>query len=114
MAFSTLDTLMSYDRKHQWLTFLCNSGFLNHWITEVKTKEDTLIALLNPAPESLRPLYVYESKLAFLTELAQSAKGSIVVLEMGLIRQLMLSQFIDQRPEDAAILGNINIHTYNS
>ena len=113
VAFSALDVLITYDRKHHWLALLCHSGYLAHFIADIKAKENDLVNLLKPNPgkykdkklanlvlDTIRPLYVYESKMSLLTRIAQTQKGCAVLTEFGLLKQLSLCQFMDQRPED--------------
>jgi len=100
VAFSTLDVLLSYDRKHLWMDYIYQRGYLSHYVSSIKNKEEDLFSLLRPNPETLRPLYVYESKFSFLTRIAQSTRGTALLLDSGILRILTVCTFIDNRPED--------------
>ena len=104
VAFSLLDILMKYDRKQEWLLRIFNSGFLANYLNDIKTEESELMKLLTPNPESLKILYVYESKLSFFISIANnSIRGSSLLVDMGVINQFTQLQIIDQRPEDTVI-----------
>lgn len=100
VAFSALDVLAMYDRKHRWLFFLCQNGYVVNWLNELKSVEEQLMQLLSPTPDSLSFLYVYESKMSFLNRVSQTPQGSATLFQIGALRTLTACKFIDERPED--------------
>jgi len=103
VALSTLDMLISYDRKHQWVQFLNRHGYLRHLLNEIKNSDAELIQMVSSATASLRCLYVYESKLSLLVSIAQTYEGANILLESKAIRYLSGCQFVDHRPDDVVL-----------
>src|SRR5690554_2452058 len=92
---------MGYDRKGSWLDSLTQSGYLGHFLEDLKNQEEDLLDLLQPLPESLKPLYIYESKLSLFCRLAHSPQGSRALIELGFLRYLLPVRFLDQPPEES-------------
>jgi hypothetical protein len=63
LAMSVLDTILSMDKSQQWLTFLSSKGYLQHLVVSLVHDDPALQLLLAPSPDSLRALYLYESKM---------------------------------------------------
>mmetsp|Transcript_9771 Transcript_9771/g.13441 ORF Transcript_9771/g.13441 Transcript_9771/m.13441 type:complete len:528 (-) Transcript_9771:23-1606(-) len=106
LAFSTLDVLVRYDRKTQFVDILCDTGFLSHFINQIKASEQYLIDMLTTNPESLRPLYVYESVLSLLNRIAQTLRGTNILVQYDAVNVFAKCSYIDQRPDDIQIDTN--------
>jgi hypothetical protein len=89
-AFSVFDAVMKCGSLGlaAWLNFLCERGFMLHFLNEIKAKEAILINLLTPssstlssaAPSSDEPdssslayLYLYETIFTMLIDIANPA-----------------------------------------
>ena len=60
----------------------------------------------------LQALYIYESKMALLTRVAQSSEGAKVLLQAGLMSRLAECAFLDQRPEQERTAGLMSSGLY--
>ena len=63
LALSVLDSVLSFDIQKQWLNFMTSKGYIQHIVDSILTDDEQLRAALNPHPEPLRALYIYESKM---------------------------------------------------
>lgn len=82
LAFSLLDAIIDIDWQQRWLMFLNLKGYLRHMVESLVKDDESLQAMLDPSPEPLRALYIYESKMALLARIAQSTEGAKVLLQV--------------------------------
>ncbi|KAM4746874.1 nuclear pore complex protein Nup205 [Rhinophrynus dorsalis] len=99
LALALLDRIVSVDKQQQWLLFLSNSGYLKVLVDSLAQDDAVLQSLLTPQPPLLKALYIYESKMAFLTRVAKSPQGALELLRSGVIVRLAQCQVYDMRPE---------------
>uniref|UniRef100_A0A3Q2CDR8 Nucleoporin 205 n=1 Tax=Cyprinodon variegatus TaxID=28743 RepID=A0A3Q2CDR8_CYPVA len=99
LALAVLDRILSIDRQNQWLLFVCNSGYLRSLVESLRQDDTALQSLLTPQPPILKPLYIYESKMALLTRVAKSGQGAVELLRCGLVAQLIECQVFDMIPD---------------
>uniref|UniRef100_A0A8C5ATS5 Nucleoporin 205 n=1 Tax=Gadus morhua TaxID=8049 RepID=A0A8C5ATS5_GADMO len=102
LALAVLDRILSIDRQSQWLLYLCNSGYLRVLVESLRQDDGALQGLLTPQPPLLKPLYIYESKMALLTRVAKTSEGAVELLRCGLVAQLMECQVYDMLPDSDA------------
>ncbi|XP_048024823.1 nuclear pore complex protein Nup205 isoform X1 [Megalobrama amblycephala] len=103
LALAVLDRVLSIDRQSQWLVYLCNSGYLRVLVESLKQDDVALQTLLTPQPPLLKPLYIYESKMALLTRVAKTAQGAMELLRCGLVSQLVECQVFHMLPQNDAL-----------
>uniref|UniRef100_A0A8C1JU32 Nucleoporin 205 n=1 Tax=Cyprinus carpio TaxID=7962 RepID=A0A8C1JU32_CYPCA len=100
LALAVLDRVLSIDRQCQWLVYLCNSGYLRVLVESLRQDDVALQTLLTPQPPLLKPLYIYESKMALLTRVAKTAQGAMELLRCGLVGQLVECQVFHMLPQN--------------
>ncbi|KAI1888548.1 hypothetical protein AGOR_G00186300 [Albula goreensis] len=98
LALAVLNRILSIDKQRQWLLFVCNSGYLRVLVESLRQDDAALQALLSPQPPPLKPLYVYESKMALLMRVAMTGQGAVELLRCGLVAQLVECQVFDMLP----------------
>ncbi|KAF4101210.1 nuclear pore complex protein Nup205 isoform X1 [Onychostoma macrolepis] len=103
LALAVLDRVLSIDRQCQWLVYLCNSGYLRVLVESLRQDDAALQTLLTPQPPLLKPLYIYESKMALLTRVAKTAQGAMELLRCGLVGQLVECQVFHMLPQNDAL-----------
>ncbi|XP_053478778.1 nuclear pore complex protein Nup205 [Ictalurus furcatus] len=103
LALAVLDRVLSIDRQSQWLVYLCNSGYLRVLVESLRQDDAALQTLLIPQPPLLKPLYIYESKMALLTRVAKTAQGAVELLCCGLVAQLVECQVFHMLPENDSL-----------
>uniref|UniRef100_A0A8C2BGC4 Nucleoporin 205 n=1 Tax=Cyprinus carpio TaxID=7962 RepID=A0A8C2BGC4_CYPCA len=103
LALAVLDRVLSIDRQCQWLVYLCNSGYLRVLVESLRQDDVALQTLLTPQPPLLKPLYIYESKMALLTRVAKTAQGAMELLRCGLVGQLVECQVFHMLPQNDAL-----------
>ncbi|XP_061773938.1 nuclear pore complex protein Nup205 isoform X1 [Nerophis ophidion] len=99
LALAVLDRILSIDRQNQWLVYFCNSGYLRSLVESLRQDDTALQCLLTPQPPLLKPLYIYESKMALLTRVAKTNQGAVELLRSGLVAQLIECQVFDMVPD---------------
>uniref|UniRef100_A0A3Q0RLZ9 Nucleoporin 205 n=1 Tax=Amphilophus citrinellus TaxID=61819 RepID=A0A3Q0RLZ9_AMPCI len=102
LAMAVLDRILSIDRQNQWLLYICNSGYLRSLVESLRQDDVALQSLLTPQPPLLKPLYIYESKMALLTRVAKTGQGAVELLRCGLVAQLIECQVFDMVPDSDA------------
>ncbi|KAI4886720.1 hypothetical protein NFI96_014775 [Prochilodus magdalenae] len=103
LALAVLDRVLSIDRQSQWLVYLCNSGYLRVLVESLRQDDVALQTLLMPQPPLLKPLYIYESKMALLTRVAKTAQGAVELLCCGLVAQLSECRVFHMLPENDSL-----------
>ncbi|XP_056621541.1 nuclear pore complex protein Nup205 isoform X1 [Triplophysa dalaica] len=103
LALAVLDRVLSIDKQNQWLLYLCNSGYLRVLVESLRQDDVALQTLLAPQPPLLKPLYIYESKMALLTRVAKTAQGAMELLRCGLVAQLVECQVFHMLPQNDAL-----------
>ncbi|KAG0147222.1 hypothetical protein CROQUDRAFT_43203 [Cronartium quercuum f. sp. fusiforme G11] len=92
VAFTILDSLLMFsDRSRsgaQLINVLSRNGFLKDFVDLLKDAEGDLVAVLEPDPESLNALYVYETQMAFLLRVAATRAGSEKLIEAKALSRL--------------------------
>uniref|UniRef100_A0A672LR93 Nuclear pore complex protein Nup205-like n=1 Tax=Sinocyclocheilus grahami TaxID=75366 RepID=A0A672LR93_SINGR len=109
LALAVLDRVLSIDRQCQWLMYLCNSGYLRVLVESLRQDDAALQTLLTPQPPLLKPLYIYESKMALLTRVAKTAQGATELLRCGLVGQLVECQVFHMLPQNEALRSVLSI-----
>ncbi|XP_072256279.1 nuclear pore complex protein Nup205 [Pyxicephalus adspersus] len=99
LALALLDRMVCMDKQQQWLLYLSNSGYLKVLVDALAQDDSVLQNILVPQSPALKALYIYESKMAFLTRVAKSQQGALELLRCGVIVRLAQCQVYDMRPE---------------
>ncbi|XP_064417895.1 nuclear pore complex protein Nup205 isoform X2 [Latimeria chalumnae] len=99
LALAVLDRIVVIDKQQHWLLYLSSSGYLKVLVDSLEQEDITLQSMLNPQPPLLKALYIYESKMAFLTRVAKNQQGALELLRTGVIVKLAQCQVYDMRPE---------------
>uniref|UniRef100_A0A3P8UYZ2 Nucleoporin 205 n=1 Tax=Cynoglossus semilaevis TaxID=244447 RepID=A0A3P8UYZ2_CYNSE len=102
LALAVLDRILSIDRQNQWLLYACNSGYLRSLVESLRQDDVALQSLLTPQLPLLKPLYIYESKMALLTRVAKTSQGAVELLRCGLVAHLIECQVFDMVPDSDA------------
>nr|CAD7414759.1 unnamed protein product [Timema cristinae] len=63
LALSCVNMLIDLDPHVSWITFLSMRGYIRNLIDSLMDSDVKLISVLETAPETLGPLYIYESKM---------------------------------------------------
>ena len=63
LSLSLLDSIISLDWQGSWLRFMSQRGFLQTLCASIQWEDESLQKMLHPAPEALKALYIYESKM---------------------------------------------------
>jgi hypothetical protein len=74
LALSCLDKLIELDPHTSWVSFLSSRGYLKHLIDSLLDSERKLLSVLEAVPATLRPLYLYESKMVSRAKTMRSMK----------------------------------------
>ncbi|RSH80248.1 uncharacterized protein EHS24_008821 [Apiotrichum porosum] len=85
---------------------LTQGGFLAQFVRSVKDREMALQECLSPEPENLHAFWVYETKVAFLTAYAATAKGADDLVEAGVFQTFAMCGFITVQPFSEDVLDD--------
>ncbi|PLW19220.1 hypothetical protein PCANC_09997 [Puccinia coronata f. sp. avenae] len=103
VAFTVLDSLlMLSDRSRsgsKLMAVLWRNGFMKNFVDFVKDAEGDLLAVLEPDPESLNALYVYETQMAFLIRVASSQAGAEKLIDAKLLMRLGQCNYLSSSPQ---------------
>ena len=67
LALATLDLMMSMDHQQHWLSHMTSKGYLQHIVESFTQDDQQLQIMLQPHPEPLKALYIFESKVVSLS-----------------------------------------------
>ncbi|KAI8456250.1 nucleoporin Nup186/Nup192/Nup205 [Phakopsora pachyrhizi] len=114
VAFTALDSLlMLSDRSRsgaQFINVLWRNGFIKDFVDFLKDSEGDLLAVLEPDPESLNALYVYETQMAFLLRVASTKAGSEKLIESKLLSRLGGCNYLNGAPQ--ALSSHLEFDTF--
>ncbi|XP_057313200.1 nuclear pore complex protein Nup205-like isoform X1 [Hydractinia symbiolongicarpus] len=110
MGMSVLDAIASLDWKHKYLMMMSSHGHLRVLIDQLLDDDIELTSVLSVQPQSMKPLYLFESKMAFLAKVASTDYGAQILLQVGLISRLTECQFLDFHVSKPAMLSNATLH----
>lgn len=99
LALSSLDIISELRAISTLSDIVATRGYLKHLLGSLARLDDQLRDLLKPMPDSLRPLYVYESCMAFLTQMAQSYLGATQLLNANVLGVLSNMSIYDMQPD---------------
>ena len=71
LALSVIDTIVGIDKQGNWLFFHSAKGCLRHMVESLAQNEQSLQESLQPSPELLRVLFIYESQMVSNNSLSQ-------------------------------------------
>ncbi|XP_053673536.1 nuclear pore complex protein Nup205 [Anopheles nili] len=115
LAMSCLDMLLSMDASIDIVEFIARHGYLSHIINSLLKKDGDLCRILQSNPNTLRALYVYESKMALLTRIARSQIGARMLLEEHILGVLGSMKVYDLHPDVQILNGStLQQHSYAS
>lgn len=105
LALSCLDMMVELDPHCTWVSVLSSRGYIKYIIDSLLDYNSQLTDLLSPVLKTLRPLYVYESKMALLCRIASTSIGAELLLEQNCLACLSAMQVFDNHPDTTALLG---------
>lgn len=91
LALACLDMLFDMDPMVAFVQFIERRGYLAHIVDGLRRSDEELCRVLEPQPDNLKALYVYEAKMAMLGRVAGSHIGAALVLEhraLGVLAQM--------------------------
>ncbi|XP_044732734.1 nuclear pore complex protein Nup205 [Chrysoperla carnea] len=99
LSLATIDSMIEMDSNNERVKFLCLRGYLKHIIDSLLESDNKLRGVLDSTPETLRPLYLYESKMTVLCRIAMTRSGAQVLLEQKILGCLATMRVFDYHPE---------------
>lgn len=106
LALSCLDVLMRLDTSPAWRSFLSERGYLQLLVDSLLNADEALLELCSADQlRNLRPLYMYECKLALLTRIASCRDGALLLVEQSAASVLSAMKVFDVIPKLPAHQG---------
>lgn len=81
LALSSFSVLVTLSGNVNWVVYMSGRGYLKYIVQSLLDSNEELNKLLEPGQNSIKPLYVYMSKLLFLGRLAGTRMGAELLLE---------------------------------
>lgn len=97
LALSCLDLLVHTNP--QWVSILSSRGFIKYLVECLLESDEELQGLLSPSIKTLRPLYVYEAKMALLCRIATTPFGAELILEQKALGALSALEVFNAHPD---------------
>ncbi|GAA5985830.1 hypothetical protein JCM5350_006906 [Sporobolomyces pararoseus] len=102
VAFTVLDAIVAVAEEGKAITkvlsILTKQGYLSSFVNAFKDMEAELQEALQPDPESLNALYVYEALVSFLIRLSSTRQGAEKLLNAALLSRLAECEYLGSRP----------------
>ncbi|XP_014480279.1 PREDICTED: nuclear pore complex protein Nup205 [Dinoponera quadriceps] len=99
LALSCLDKILELDCENAWMVYLASRGYLKHMIDSLLESDNLLRCILQPEPQTLRPLYLYEAKMAIFCRMASTRLGAESLLENKILSCMSSMCVFDQHPD---------------
>lgn len=99
LALSCLDKILELDCDNSWVIYLASRGYLKHMIDSLLESDSLLRSMLQADPQTLRPLYLYEAKMATFCRMASTRLGAESLLENKVLSCLSSMCVFDQHPD---------------
>ncbi|XP_016950249.1 nuclear pore complex protein Nup205 [Drosophila biarmipes] len=99
LALACLDMISELHAVSTLCDFVGTRGYLKHLLDSLGKSSESLCAILQPVPDHLRPLYVYESRMAFLTRMANTSVGARLLLAERALGVLSNMRVYDLQPD---------------
>ncbi|XP_018377044.1 PREDICTED: nuclear pore complex protein Nup205 [Trachymyrmex cornetzi] len=99
LALSCLDKILELDYDNAWMIYLASRGYLKHMIDSLLESDNLLRDMLQPEPQSMRPLYLYEAKMAIFCRMASTRSGAESLLENKILSCMSSMCAFDQHPD---------------
>ncbi|XP_012279262.1 nuclear pore complex protein Nup205 isoform X2 [Orussus abietinus] len=99
LALSCLDKVLELDSDNSWVAYLASRGYLKHATDSLLESDGPLRRVLRPEPDTLRPLYLYEARMAALCRMAASRLGAESLLENKVLSCLSGMRVFDYHPD---------------
>nr|XP_012154566.1 PREDICTED: nuclear pore complex protein Nup205 isoform X1 [Megachile rotundata] len=99
LALSCLDKILELDYENAWIMYLTRRGYLKYMIDSLLESDNMLRSMLRPEPPSLRPLYLYEAKMATFCRMASTRLGAESLLENKILSCMSSMVVFDNHPD---------------
>ncbi|XP_076168586.1 nuclear pore complex protein Nup205 isoform X2 [Ptiloglossa arizonensis] len=99
LALSCLDKILELDYDNAWIIYLASRGYLKHMIDSLLESDDIICCMLQPEPQTLRPLYLYEAKMATFCRIASTRLGAESLLENKILSCMSSMIVFDHHPD---------------
>lgn len=99
LALSCLDKILELDYDNAWIIYLAGRGYLKHMIDSLLESDNMLLCMLQPEPQTLRPLYLYEAKMATFCRMASTRLGAESLLENKILSCISSMIVFDHHPD---------------
>lgn len=66
MAMGVMDAIAALDWKHKYLMLMTSRGYLRVLVDQLLEEDSQLQSVLSLQPQSMKPLYLFESKMVYL------------------------------------------------
>lgn len=106
LALCCLNTLIDLNAHSMCISYLSRKGYLKHMIDSLIESDNDLIQTLQIKPTNMKPLYLYESKMALLGRIASTHVGAELLLEQNALACLSTMRIFDLRPEPQTLSNN--------
>lgn len=99
LALSCLDMISELRAFSTLSEIIARRGYLKHLLSSLAKSDESLRGVLKPEPDNMRPLFVYESCMAFLTQMAETHLGATLLLNDGTLGVLANMTVFDMQPD---------------
>ncbi|CAK9815211.1 Nuclear pore complex protein Nup205 [Anthophora plagiata] len=99
LALSCLDKILELDYDNAWIIYLTSRGYLKHMIDSLLESDNMLRYMLQPEVQTLRPLYLYEAKMATFCRMASTRLGAENLLENKILSCMSSMVVFDHHPD---------------
>ncbi|XP_075154690.1 nuclear pore complex protein Nup205 [Haematobia irritans] len=98
-ALACIDVLLDIDSMAHLMNFIAHHGYLSHIIESIAKSDNQLCSTLSNAPENMKCLYVYESKMSMLLRFANTHIGAELLLSNKVLDVLSNMKVLDKHPD---------------
>ncbi|PVU99786.1 hypothetical protein BB560_005442 [Smittium megazygosporum] len=104
-----ISALYSIEPRGKFVKFMSRKNFVSQFVSKLQSEDSSLVLLLNPNPESLSSLYVFQSIMSFFIRFSHRKIGAESLIESGIIQTLYSLSFINLRPQQSSRSENTKL-----
>lgn len=98
-ALACIDVLLNIDSMAHLMNFISHHGYLSHIIESIAESDGQLCLTLSNAPQNMKHIYVYESKMSMLLRFANTHVGAELLLSNKVLDILSSMKVFDMHPD---------------
>ncbi|XP_065669875.1 nuclear pore complex protein Nup205 isoform X2 [Hydra vulgaris] len=114
MSMSVLDVVASLDWQRRYLSIMSSRGYLRALVDQLQEDDVDLLNILSLQPDSMKPLYMFQSKMTLLAKIGLTDVGAQSLIQVGVLSRLSECQFLDYHIDKLTMMATSSLAYSNN